>query len=220
MAFLAGHRNRILTEVMQCENYVIMALNYGWQFLWHVELQSPSAWWSDEHWSRVIRYLIFELQLLLHSFCKASRKLLLSTAVRYSWRSVKKLGTRRTWVVSFTPRPLYSRGRCPRYPLKRLGEHQRNYGSFGRRKFLVLAGNRTTIWYCKARTLAIVLAKSFVSVSLQTLILSSSWNNSSLLISAFKFASMYFLFGQSNLIMKKIMTLFYVMMTLINYTVG
>jgi len=31
---------------------------------------------------------------------------------------------------------------------------------------------------------------------------------------------MYFLFGQSNLIMKKIMTLFYVMMTLINYTVG
>jgi len=82
---------------------------------------------------------------------------------------------------------------------------------------LSLRGIEPRFLYCKARTLAIVLAESFVSASLQTLILSSSCNNSSLLISAIKFASKYFIFGQSNLIMKEIMTLFYVMMTLINY---
>jgi len=69
---------------------------------------------------------------------------------------------------------------------------------------LSFRGIETRFVYFKARTLAIVLAKSFFSAYLQTLIFSSSCNNSILLISAFKFASTYFILGQSNLNMKKI----------------
>jgi hypothetical protein len=41
------------------------------------------------------------------------------------------IGTRR-WVVSFTPRPLYSKGKNPRYPLdRRLGGPQSRSGCGG-----------------------------------------------------------------------------------------
>jgi hypothetical protein len=45
------------------------------------------------------------------------------------------LGTRWRWVVSFTPRPLYPRGKSPWYPLdRRLGGPQSRYGRGGERK--------------------------------------------------------------------------------------
>jgi hypothetical protein len=55
------------------------------------------------------------------------------------------LGTRWRWVVSFTPRPLYSRGKSPRYPLdRRLDGPQSRYGRCGGEKFLDLTENRTS----------------------------------------------------------------------------
>jgi hypothetical protein len=45
------------------------------------------------------------------------------------------LGTRSMWVVSFTPRPLYSQGRNPWYPLdRRLGGPQSRSGRGGEEK--------------------------------------------------------------------------------------
>jgi hypothetical protein len=52
-----------------------------------------------------------------------------------------RLGTSLTWVVSFTPRPPYSRGNSRRYPLnRRLGGSQRVSRRGGKRKFLTLPG--------------------------------------------------------------------------------
>jgi hypothetical protein len=48
------------------------------------------------------------------------------------------------WVVIFMPRPLYLRGKSPRYPLDSLGGPQSRSG-YGGEKFLALAGNRTPI---------------------------------------------------------------------------
>jgi hypothetical protein len=45
------------------------------------------------------------------------------------------LGTRWRWVVSFTPRPLYSQGKNPWYPLdRRLGGPQISSGRSGGKK--------------------------------------------------------------------------------------
>jgi hypothetical protein len=45
------------------------------------------------------------------------------------------LGTRRKWVVSFTPRPLYPQGKSPWYPLDReLGGPQSQFGHGGEEK--------------------------------------------------------------------------------------
>jgi hypothetical protein len=46
------------------------------------------------------------------------------------------LGTRRRWVVSFTPRPLYPQGKCPWYPLdRRWGGPQSHSGHGGEEKY-------------------------------------------------------------------------------------
>jgi hypothetical protein len=51
---------------------------------------------------------------------------------RYSSTSLN-LDTRWSWVVTFTPRPLYPRGNCPRYPLdRRLGGPQSLSGHYRR----------------------------------------------------------------------------------------
>jgi hypothetical protein len=54
---------------------------------------------------------------------------------RYS-STIRDLGTSWRWAVSFTPRPLYLRGKSPRYPLHRM------LGLYGveRRKILPLPG--------------------------------------------------------------------------------
>jgi hypothetical protein len=45
------------------------------------------------------------------------------------------LGTRWRWVASFTPRPLYTQGKCPWYPLdRRLGGPQSRSGRGGEEK--------------------------------------------------------------------------------------
>jgi hypothetical protein len=48
----------------------------------------------------------------------------------YRYRStILDLGTRWKWMISFTPRPLYSQGKSPLYPLdRRLGGSQSRYG--------------------------------------------------------------------------------------------
>jgi hypothetical protein len=47
-------------------------------------------------------------------------------------------------VVSFTPWPLYTRGKSPRYALDtRLGGHQNRYGRRGEKKNLIPIGTRT-----------------------------------------------------------------------------
>jgi hypothetical protein len=49
-------------------------------------------------------------------------------------------------VASFTPQPLYSRGKSPRYPLdRRLGGPQSRSGRLGEEKFLDPTGTRTPI---------------------------------------------------------------------------
>jgi hypothetical protein len=54
------------------------------------------------------------------------------------------LGTSWRWVVSFTPLPLYSQGKSPRYPLdRRLSEPQSRSGRFGEEKILDPTGTRT-----------------------------------------------------------------------------
>jgi hypothetical protein len=54
----------------------------------------------------------------------------------FSWR----------WVVSFTPRPLYSRGKSSQYPLdRRLNEPQNRYGRRGEEKSLSPIGTRTPV---------------------------------------------------------------------------
>jgi hypothetical protein len=54
------------------------------------------------------------------------------------------LGTSWRWVVSFTPLPLYPRGKSPRYPLdRRLGGPQSRSERFGEEKILDLTGART-----------------------------------------------------------------------------
>jgi hypothetical protein len=62
---------------------------------------------------------------------------------RYS-STILYLGTRCRSVVSFTPRPLYPRGKNPRYPLdRRLGWPQSRSGRYGNEKKRAPAGNRT-----------------------------------------------------------------------------
>jgi hypothetical protein len=54
------------------------------------------------------------------------------------------LGTSSRWAVSFTPLPLYPRGKCARYPLeRRLGGTQSPSGRFGEVKILDPSENRT-----------------------------------------------------------------------------
>jgi hypothetical protein len=58
---------------------------------------------------------------------------------RYS-STILDLGTRWSWVVSFTPRPLYPRTNRPWYPLeRRLGGPQSQSGCYGEEKNLGLA---------------------------------------------------------------------------------
>jgi hypothetical protein len=59
---------------------------------------------------------------------------------RYS-STFLNLSTRWRWVVSFTPLPLYPRGKSPRYPLdRRLGEPQSRSGPCEQEKNLALPG--------------------------------------------------------------------------------
>jgi hypothetical protein len=54
------------------------------------------------------------------------------------------LGTSWRWVVSFTPPPLYPRGKCPRYLLdRRLGVPNNRSGRHGEEKILDSTGTRT-----------------------------------------------------------------------------
>jgi hypothetical protein len=54
------------------------------------------------------------------------------------------LGTSWRWVVSFTPRPIYLRGKSPRYPLdRRLSGPQNRSGERGEEKILDTTGTRT-----------------------------------------------------------------------------
>jgi hypothetical protein len=54
------------------------------------------------------------------------------------------LGTSWKWLVSFTPRPLYTRGKSPRYPLdRRLGEPQNRSGRRREEKIFDPTGTRT-----------------------------------------------------------------------------
>jgi hypothetical protein len=49
------------------------------------------------------------------------------------------LGTNWSWVISFTPRPLYLRGKSPRWPLyRRFGGPQSRSGRHGEEKILAL----------------------------------------------------------------------------------
>jgi hypothetical protein len=58
--------------------------------------------------------------------------------------TILDLGTKWRWVVSFTPRPLYSLGKSPRYPLdKRLGGPQNLCECCGEEKNCAPAGIRT-----------------------------------------------------------------------------
>jgi hypothetical protein len=43
-------------------------------------------------------------------------------------------------VVSFTPLPVYLRGKNPQYPLDRLGGPQSQYGHGGEEKYLAISG--------------------------------------------------------------------------------
>jgi hypothetical protein len=62
---------------------------------------------------------------------------------RYSF-TILYLGTGWKRVVSFTPRPLYARGKIPPYALdRRLGGTHNQSGFYGEEKNLVLAENRT-----------------------------------------------------------------------------
>jgi hypothetical protein len=57
---------------------------------------------------------------------------------------IPDLGTSWRWVVSFIPRPLYPRGKSPRYPLdRRLGGPQNRSGRRGREKNRAHNGTRT-----------------------------------------------------------------------------
>jgi hypothetical protein len=70
---------------------------------------------------------------------------------RYS-TTILDLGTRWRWVVSFTPRPLYSRGKSPRYSFNRkLGGPRSQSGRYGERIFFAPAGNRTPAFQPVAR---------------------------------------------------------------------
>jgi hypothetical protein len=56
------------------------------------------------------------------------------------------LGTSWRWVVNFTPRPLYPRGKSLRYPLdRRFGGPQSRSGRFGEKKILDPTETRTPI---------------------------------------------------------------------------
>jgi hypothetical protein len=62
-------------------------------------------------------------------------------AMKKYWESrgmdplILDLGTRRRWVVSVTPRPLYPQGKSPWCPLdRRLGGHQSRSGHGGEEK--------------------------------------------------------------------------------------
>jgi hypothetical protein len=79
----------------------------------------------------------------------------LNEAPRHSmygeWRygsTILHLGTREIWVVNFTPRPPYPRGKIPRYPFHRmLGGPQSRSGRHGEEKILYPTGTRTpTPW--------------------------------------------------------------------------
>jgi hypothetical protein len=52
---------------------------------------------------------------------------------------ILNFGTRRRWVVSLTPRPIYPRGICPRYALnRRLNGYQSRADTFKKRKIAYL----------------------------------------------------------------------------------
>jgi hypothetical protein len=65
------------------------------------------------------------------------------------WRHgsiIVDLDTNWSWVVSYTPRPLYLRGKWPRYPLdRRLDGPQNRPGRCGEEKNLALPKNQTRV---------------------------------------------------------------------------
>jgi hypothetical protein len=62
---------------------------------------------------------------------------------RYS-SIIPGLGTRWRWTISFTPQPLYPRGKSRRYPLDRgLGGPQSRSECYGEKKNVAPTGNRT-----------------------------------------------------------------------------
>jgi hypothetical protein len=64
------------------------------------------------------------------------------------------LGTGWRWMVSFTPLPLYPRGKSPRYPLdRRLGWPQSQSGRRGEEKILGPSGTRTPTPRSSSRSL-------------------------------------------------------------------
>jgi hypothetical protein len=70
-----------------------------------------------------------------------------SVSVAHSTRFLD-LGTSWKWMVSFTPRPLYPRGKSPRYPLdRRLGGPQSQSGRYEEVKIIPPTRTRTpTFW--------------------------------------------------------------------------
>jgi hypothetical protein len=79
-----------------------------------------------------------------------------SSSLNRAWDSLCRinLGTRWRWVVSFTPRPLYSRTKSLRYPLGRgLGEPQIRSGDCGgKRSLLNLPGIKPQLLGCPVTT--------------------------------------------------------------------
>jgi hypothetical protein len=80
----------------------------------------------------------------------------------FSW-----LGTSWKWVISFTPRPLYTQGRSPRYPLdRRLGGPQSQSGQYGDVKILASTRTRTpTPWPFSQSLYRLRYPGSFICVS-------------------------------------------------------
>jgi hypothetical protein len=103
----------------------------------HIVTRNPKAY--GKHWP-VLRKLNVKLSLCLmkHNAVKTYGE----------WTSILNVGSRWRWVVIFTVRPVYPRGKCPRYPLdRRLGRPHSQSGSGGEEKnpFSALSVYRTSV---------------------------------------------------------------------------
>jgi hypothetical protein len=97
----------------------------------------------------VVRFQRCPLRFKTEGGCKVKLSLCLANqTLRHEdvsgSRGLFDLGSTWRWVFSFTPRPLYPRGKSPRYPLDRgLGEPQKSSGRYGEEQILDSTGTRT-----------------------------------------------------------------------------
>jgi hypothetical protein len=86
-------------------------------------------WFHCRHWVKVKLYLCFVWTPRHEGVLESG-----AIAIRIAPR-IPDIGSRWSWVVIFTPQPLYSQGKGPWYPLDRtLGGHQRQSGRGGEEK--------------------------------------------------------------------------------------